>query len=112
MRISDHRIADEGSPTLIDAAEISLRGIAMTTIVRKFVLAAATVATIIGAALPASAQGWGGGGWDRDWDGPRWGHHRHHRDWERPRCWYETRRVWVETRWGREPRRTEVRVCR
>lgn len=82
----------------------------MTTLLRSFILAIAAIGSVI-VALPASAQGWDRG-WDRGWDGPRWGHHRHHRDWDRPRCWTETRRVWVETRWGMQPRTREVRVCR
>ncbi len=89
----------------------------MTTFVRKLVLATVTLAGLVGAALPASANEWGD--WDRgrDW-GWRPHHHHHHRDrdwdrgWDRPRCWMETRRVWVDTRWGPEQRMREVRVCR
>lgn len=89
----------------------------MTTVFRKLILATATLAGLVGAVLPASAQGWGDGGWDRGREGG-WRPHHHHRDrgwdrgWDRPHCWMETRRVWIDTRWGPEQRAREVRVCR
>lgn len=86
----------------------------MTNIGKKLVMGLVAALFMMDAIAPAAAQPWGPPpphrpGWGRH-PGPGWGPPPPPR-WRR-HCWYETRRVRVNTPYGPRWRMREVRICR